>query len=100
MKTGAPGTPIEHDVEIGWRFDRDFWGKGYASEAARAALAHGLTDPAVPRIGSITVPSNRASWAVMERIGMTRAHDLDFDHPAVPLGHPLRRHVTYFIDRR
>ena len=99
LKRGAPGTPVQDDVEIGWRFGKAFWGQGFASEAARAALAHAFADPAVPRVGSITVPGNRPSWSVMERIGMTRALEHDFDHPAVPRGHPLRRHITYFIKR-
>lgn len=99
LKTGAPGTPIEHDLEIGWRLGRHGWGHGFATEAARAALTHGFADPAVPRIAAITTASNAKSWAVMERLGMTRRHDLDFEHPALPPGHPVRPHITYFIDR-
>lgn len=99
LKLGAPDTPIAHDLEVGWRFGRTFWGHGYASEAARAALAHGFADPAVPRIAAITTTGNHASRRVMERIGMTYAEGLDFDHPAVPQSSPVLRHVTYFIGR-
>ncbi|TRW14114.1 GNAT family N-acetyltransferase [Glacieibacterium frigidum] len=99
LKLGAPDTPIARDLEVGWRFGKDFWGHGYASEAARAALAHGFADPAWPRIAAITTTENRASRAVMDRIGMTYAEGLDFDHPAVPRDSPVLRHVTYFIDR-
>ncbi len=99
LKTGAPGTPIEHDLEIGWRLGRHAWGQGYATEAARAALAHGFADPAVPRIAAITTHDNVKSWAVMERLGMVRDAAADFDHPAVPAGHRVRPHRTYFIAR-
>ena len=100
LKTGAPGTPIADDLEVGWRFGRAFWGHGYASEAARASLAHGFADPAVARIAAITTIDNSASRAVMDRIGMSYAPGLDFDHPAVPVDSPVLRHVTYFIARR
>ena len=99
LKPGAPDTPIADDLEIGWRFGRDFWGHGYATEAARAALAHGFVDPAVPRVAAITTTDNLASRRVMERLGMAYADGLDFDHPAVPEGHRTRRHVTYFVSR-
>jgi RimJ/RimL family protein N-acetyltransferase len=99
LKTGAPGTPIADDIEIGWRLGQHGWGQGYASEAARAALAHGFGDPAVARIAAITTIANRESRAVMDRIGMTYAPGLDFDHPAVPADSAVLRHVTYFIAR-
>jgi len=99
LKTGAPGTPIEDDLEIGWRLGRHGWGKGYASEAARAALAYGFGDPGVPRIAAITIVANEKSWRVMERIGMTRDLSADFEHPAVPADSPVRPHITYFIAR-
>ena len=82
-------------VGIGWRLARDHWGYGYASEAARAALSFGFRDRSLEEIVSFTVPANQRSRAVMERIGMTRSPDDDFDHPALPEGHPLRRHVLY-----
>lgn len=99
LKEGAPATPLEGALEIGWRFAKHSWGQGYATEAARAALAHGFADPAVTRIGAITAADNRASWGVMERLGMHRDEDGDFDHPLVPAGHRACRHITYFVDR-
>jgi RimJ/RimL family protein N-acetyltransferase len=86
-------------VEIGWRLARAHWGKGYATEAARAALAHGFTALGLNEIVSFTVPANRRSRAVMERLGMTRNPAEDFDHPALAAGDPLRRHVLYRLSR-
>ena len=82
-------------VEIGWRLGAASWGQGYATEAARAALAHGFGTLELREIVSFTVPANRRSRAVMERLGMTRDPSEDFDHPLLPEGHPLRRHVLY-----
>jgi RimJ/RimL family protein N-acetyltransferase len=86
-------------VEIGWRLAREHWGRGYATEAARAALAFGFQDLALDEIVSFTAAANLRSRAVMERIGMTRSPADDFDHPALPEGHPLRRHVLYRAGR-
>ena len=90
----APFTPC---VEIGWRLAARFWGRGYATEAARAALAFGFESLRLPEIVSFTVPGNLRSQRVMEKIGMRRDPDDDFDHPALPEGHPLRRHVLYRV---
>ncbi len=92
--------PFGHAVEIGWRFAREAWGQGLATEAARAWLAHGFGPMALTRIVSFAVAGNRKSIAVMERIGLRRAAGGDFDHPAMPEGHPLRRHVLYERGRR
>ena len=86
-------------VEIGWRLARAHWGKGYATEAARASLRHGFERLGLDEIVSFTVPQNVRSRAVMEKIGMTRSPADDFDHPSVPEGHRLRRHVLYRIRR-
>jgi RimJ/RimL family protein N-acetyltransferase len=88
----APFTPC---VEIGWRLAHEHWGHGFATEAALAALDFGFQRLGLEQIVSFTVPANRRSRAVMERIGMTRTPADDFDHPAIPEGHPLRRHVLY-----
>ena len=93
------GTPIEGDVEIGWRLRRDAWGQGYAIEAARACLAWAWSNLDVERIVAITVPANKASWSVMERLGMMRRPDLDFAHPNFATDHPLSAHITYVIER-
>ena len=82
-------------VEIGWRLAAGHWGNGYATEAARAALADGLGRLGLKEIVSFTVPANVRSVAVMERLGMKRDPVEDFDHPRLPEGHHLRRHVLY-----
>lgn len=86
-------------VETGWRLAPAHWGKGYATEAARAALRFGFEDLNLDQIVSFTVPANKPSWSVMERLGMTRDPDGDFDHPRLPVGHALRRHVLYRMTR-
>ncbi|QGN54913.1 GNAT family N-acetyltransferase [Novosphingobium sp. Gsoil 351] len=88
-----------NEVELGWRLCRAAWGQGYASEAARASLAWCWANLATPTVMAITVPANVRSRAVMERIGMTEVEGGDFDHPHVPEGDPLRRHVLYRIAR-
>jgi RimJ/RimL family protein N-acetyltransferase len=92
----APFTPC---VEVGWRLAAEHWGRGYATEGARAALAFGFEALGLRAVLSYTVPGNVRSRRVMERIGM--AHDTagDFEHPLLPEGHPLRRHVLYRITR-
>lgn len=87
-------------VEIGWRLARAAWGHGYASEAARAALEFAFQDAALPEVVSFTAATNLRSQAVMRRIGMARDADGDFDHPAVPEGSPLRRHVLWRMTAR
>lgn len=84
-------------VEIGWRLAVDHWGKGYATEAARLALAYGFETAGLDEIVSFTTAANARSRAVMERLGMHRDPADDFDHPSLPDGHPLRRHVLYRI---
>ena len=82
-------------VEIGWRLRAECWGHGYATEGARAALEFGFESLRLDEIVSFTVPANVRSRSVMERIGMSRQPGDDFDHPGLPQGHPLRRHVLY-----
>ncbi|TPW33165.1 GNAT family N-acetyltransferase [Martelella alba] len=90
----------EGTYEIGWRLAARYWGKGYASEAARALLALGFDTYAQQQIVAFAVASNHRSTAVMERLGMWRDLDADFNHPAVPDSHPqLKRHVLYRIMR-
>ena len=86
-------------VEIGWRLAAEYWGSGYATEGARAVLAFGFEQLRLAEIVSFTVPGNLRSRRVMERLGMTRNPADDFDHPALPEGHPLRRHVLYRLGR-
>lgn len=86
-------------VEVGWRLAHDAWGKGYATEGARAALDFGFRALGLDEIVSFTILANRRSWHVMEKLGMRRTPDDDFDHPRLPEGHPLRRHVLYRLRR-
>jgi RimJ/RimL family protein N-acetyltransferase len=87
-------TPCE---EFGWRLAREHWGKGYATEAARASLRFGFEQLVLGEIVAFTVPQNVRSRAVTQRLGMTRSPDDDFDHPSLPEGHPLRRHLLYRV---
>jgi RimJ/RimL family protein N-acetyltransferase len=86
-------------VEVGWRLTPSAWGHGYATEAAREALRFGFEDAGLAEIVSFTAPVNERSQAVMRRLGMTRDPAGDFDHPALPPGHRLRRHVLYRLSR-
>ena len=94
----APAAPA---IEAAWRLAKPYWGRGYALEAARAAIEDGLYRLGLDEIVAITVVGNQRSRRVMERLGMRRdtAGDFDFEHPRLPDGHPLRRHVLYRIRR-
>jgi RimJ/RimL family protein N-acetyltransferase len=81
-------------VEVGWRLGRQHWGKGYATEAAQAAVEFGFRELELDEIVAMTVPANTRSRRVMEKLGMTHDPTDDFDHPRVPEG-DLRRHVLY-----
>ena len=89
-------TPMGQHVEIGWRLARWAWGRGYASEAANAALRVGFDECSLDEIFSFTTTTNEPSIAVMRRVGMRRREDLDFDHPRTP-GWWGARHVVYAI---
>lgn len=95
--TGLAVPGFRDGVEIGWRFATSAWGHGYATEAARAAIHYGFEQLSLPEIISFTTVLNVRSRAVMERIGMTRDEDGDFEHPSVPVGDPVRKHVLYRI---
>ena len=94
----APAAPA---IEAAWRLARPYWGQGYALEAARAAIEDGFYRIGLDEIVAITVVGNQRSRRVMERLGMRRdsGEDFDFEHPRLPPGHPLRRHVLYRIGR-
>lgn len=87
--------PFLPAVEVEWRLHPDFWGQGYATEAASAALRFGFEEAGLTEIVAFTTTVNTRSQAVMGRIGMVRDVEGDFDHPSVPEGSPLRRHVLY-----
>lgn len=84
-------------VEIGWRLAYPFWGRGLASEGARASLAYGFGRLGLPEIIAFATSGNLRSRRVMERIGMYRVEDGDFIHPKMPPDHPLQPSVLYRI---
>lgn len=84
-------------IEIGWQFDRAFWGQGLAPEGARGWLDYGFETLGLPEVVAFTYEGNLPSQRVMEKIGMARDHEADFDHPRLEPGHRLRRHVVYRI---
>lgn len=86
-------------VEIGWRLAVEYWGQGYATEAARSALRFGFRELKLPEIVSFTTVANIRSQRVMRRLGMIRTAEEDFDHPRLAAGHPLRRHVLFRLSR-
>ena len=97
--TGVWWVPSEMNMpgaaEIGWRFLPEAWGQGYATEAAKAALAQGFRRLKPPEIIAFTARTNLASQAVMRRIGMAPAPDRDFLHPRLAQDDPLRPHVKF-----
>jgi 3-dehydroquinate dehydratase/shikimate dehydrogenase len=86
-------------VEMGWRLAHEFWGRGYATEGALAALKYGFQRLKLDEIVAFTAVANARSRNVMEKIYMHRSIDDDFDHPQLALDDPLRRHVLYRIRR-
>lgn len=91
--------PFNPSVEIGWRLARQTWGRGYATEGARVVVDHALGALGLEELVSFTAVANLPSRRVMEKVGMTHDPSEDFDHPNVPEGHPLRRHVLYRLRR-
>ena len=91
--------PFMPAVEIGWRLAADHWGRGLATEGARAVLRHAFETLGLTSLVSFTVPQNLRSRRVMEKLGMIHDPSADFDHPGIPEGQPLRRHVLYRLDR-
>src|SRR5215468_4714 len=92
--------PFAPAVEVAWRLARGAWGHGYATEAARACLRFAFTELELAEVVALTTVTNERSRRVMERIGMIRRPEDDFDHPRVPEGHALRRHVLYRLARK
>jgi RimJ/RimL family protein N-acetyltransferase len=86
-------------VEVGWRLGSQFWGSGYATEAAKAALDYGFNEMGLHEIVSFTVPANKRSINVMEKIGLKRDFAGDFAHPKLSMEHPLSQHVLYRIKK-
>ena len=99
LKVPAFQAPFMPAVEIGWALARAFWGRGLASEAARASLGHAFRRLWLPEVVAFTAVGNAPSRALMERIGMRHDPSGDFDHPLLEQGHRLERHVLYRIRR-
>ena len=91
--------PVTPCVEIGWRLAKEYWGKGYATEAAKASLYIAFNRLGLSEVFSFTSVLNKKSWEVMERLRMTNTHE-NFEHPILPKNHPLREHVLYRINKQ
>ena len=90
--------PFSPCVEIAWRLAQGYWHQGYASEAARVALRFGFVELDLEEIVAFTSLGNLRSQAVMARLGMRRSPE-NFQHPALPEGHPLREHCLCRLAR-
>ena len=86
-------------VEIAWRLRKEFWGQGYATEAARASLYFAFTELVLDEVVAFTTVINQRSQLIMARIGMTDMQG-NFYHPALDANHPLAEHVLYKITRQ
>lgn len=84
-------------IEVGWRLAYEYWGKGYATEGALAALQYGFEALQLKEIVSFTAQMNDRSRNVMKKIGMHHDPVDDFDHPRLSKEHLLCRHVLYRI---
>ena len=85
-------------VEIGWRYKKEVWGSGFATEAAAACLHYGFTVLHFNKVLSFTAAINLNSEKVMQRIGMRKIGF--FDHPSIEKGNALCKHVVYAIDNK
>jgi RimJ/RimL family protein N-acetyltransferase len=92
--------PFMPAIEIGWRLASEYWGRGLATEGARAVVRHAFEALSLSSLVSFTVPQNLRSRRVMEKLGMVHNPKDDFEHPNLPAGHPLRRHVLYRMQIR
>ncbi len=97
MEIAHEGIPGAGSPEIGWRLSKDVWGQGLAPEGAKACLLYAFSTLKAPEVVSITSKNNIPSMRVMEKIGMHREPDHDFDHPDVPDDSPIKPHVFYRI---
>lgn len=97
LKLGdAVDSPVTGKMEIGWRLGEAAWGQGYAHEAATASLGYAFDRLDAPRVVAVTVPGNRPSWTLMERLGMIRAPG--FDHADNRFGSDLTPAIVWAID--
>ena len=89
--------PLKPGVEIGWRIGKQWWGQGFAFEAAKAALEDGRDRCGINEVVAFTAHSNQRSESLMQRLGMERDASQDFNHPGLPERSPLRPHIVYRI---
>lgn len=82
-------------VEIAWRLDYEYWGKGYATEAGRRVIEHAFKELKLPEIVAFTVYDNSRTMHIMEKLGMKRDEKGDFDYPTLPKGHPFGKFALY-----
>jgi len=94
----ASNLPFEPCVEITWRLSKEYWGKGYAFEAGDEALQFAFKELKLNEVVSFTATVNQRSEAVMKRLGMKKS-EMNFEHPALSIGHRLREHVLYQVSR-
>ncbi len=94
-----PDTPVHGTVEGGWRFAREAWGQGYATEGARATISWAFDALEIDEVVAFTAEANLPSQAVMRRLDMRRDPARDFVHPLMPADCPLRHHVTFALSR-
>jgi RimJ/RimL family protein N-acetyltransferase len=94
-----PSYEAPYSLELGWRLAAEYWGQGLATEGAQAVVGYSFQTLGLKEIVATTVPANARSRRVMERLGMTHDSANDFEHPLLPEGHPLRRHVLYRLRR-
>ncbi|RYE00998.1 MAG: N-acetyltransferase [Sphingomonadales bacterium] len=99
LKPGAADLPIAGELEIGWIFDKPYWGKGLAGEAAQAALDWAWANRPEARVVAITSAVHGGSRRLMERLGMRHLPEMDFEHPLYAAGDPMRQTVVYAVDR-
>lgn len=96
-RADAPGSTVTGAMEVGWRFREDAWGQGYAREAAIASLDAAFTLYGAKEVVALTVDGNSGSWGLMERLGMGRRAEFDYDD--LRYEPPWRRTIVYSIDR-
>ncbi len=99
LYTPAFDAPFQPAVEIAWRLAADYWELGLATEGAQAVARYAFEKVGLSGLVSFTVPGNLRSRRVMEKLGMRHCPSEDFDHPKLPVGHPLQRHVLYRLSK-
>lgn len=95
-----PRHPLGTCTEAAWRFAYDCWGQGYATEAATAVLRDGFDRCGITTITSWASASNLHAQGLMQRLGMTRRPERDFEAPSLPKDHRLRSQVVFTADRQ